>query len=143
MLSIIHYRITSFNHHFKCPLSPNKQQFPSIWSIRYVGFELALLNLDDHHHFMPSSHGLYEIFILMQTHEKIPNSHRNTKHINYELVCKVQFTIAYHTTRSHLIPRGTSFMLCVLINRNPIFALCFGQPCIFTSPLMTRCLENK
>jgi hypothetical protein len=92
---------------------------------------------------MLSSHGLYEIFILMQTHEKIPNSHRNTKHINYELVRKVQFTIAYHTTRSHLNPRGTSFMLCVLINQNPIFALCFGQPCIFASPLITRCLENN
>ena len=40
--------------------------------------------------------------------------HRNIKHMDYMLVHKAKLNIAYHTTKS-LDPRGTSCILCLLI----------------------------
>ena len=64
---------------FTCPLSPNGRQASSIWSSWDAQLELAQLNLDDDHHLMSSSHGLYEISLLMHAHGKIPNPHRQHK----------------------------------------------------------------
>ena len=68
-------------HIFTCPLSPNGRQASSIWFSWDAHLELAQLNLDDDHHLISSSHGLYEISLLMHAHGKIPNPHRQHKGI--------------------------------------------------------------
>jgi hypothetical protein len=42
--------------------------------------KLALLTLDNEHHLMSSSHGVYVNSLLMHTHGKIPNPHTQHKH---------------------------------------------------------------
>jgi hypothetical protein len=42
--------------------------------------KLALHNLDDNHHLMSSSHGLYVKSLVMDIHDTIPYPHRQHKH---------------------------------------------------------------
>jgi hypothetical protein len=42
--------------------------------------KLAFLNLDDNHHLMLSSHGLYVKLPVMHIHDIIPNPYRQHKH---------------------------------------------------------------
>ena len=46
-------------HIFICLLSPNGRQASSIWSFWDAHLELAQINLDEDHHLISSSHGLY------------------------------------------------------------------------------------
>ena len=50
---------------------------------------------------MSSSHGLYEILLLMHAHGKIPNQHRQHKGTHIMVSSWSIIDKAYHTTRSH------------------------------------------
>jgi hypothetical protein len=61
-----------WEHFFTCLLSPNGNKFQA-HELKMLILSLPFLNLDDDPHLMVSFHGLYEILVLMNAHEKIHN----------------------------------------------------------------------
>jgi hypothetical protein len=101
LLPIHHYGIASLRHIFKCPLSTNGWQTSSIWYSRDAHYELTLLDLDDDHHSMSSSHGLYEISLFEAfPWENTKPTQINTKIHIWCVSSQIIIDKAYDTTRS-------------------------------------------
>jgi hypothetical protein len=66
-----HYGITSLMHVFTTPLSKNGCQASSIWYYQDAYLKLVLLNLNDDHRLMSSSHGIYVISLWMHTWRRL------------------------------------------------------------------------
>jgi len=126
--------VSLFRHLFTRPLTPNGRQAPSIWYLRDAPLELAHINLDGHHHLMPSSLGLYVVFLLTWAHGKIPNpTHKHHTHRSWVSTQSIMDN-AYHTMRSHDPTRYIFYALCV-DQLDTTLCICLDQPWIFPNNL--------
>jgi hypothetical protein len=137
---ILHYGWATLRHIFTSPLSPQWTasfkhviaSWCSTWTCTTQPWWRSPLDV--------ILHGLYEIFLLTQSHGDIPNPTKNS-HKDHGLVHKAQWTMLT-IPWDHLIPLGTSSMLCV-ISSLFIKMMSWRYTWVFTQSSSSRHASNK